>query len=79
VWQNYKITSNAAGAAAWHRNVPSLFTFDDHEIIDNIEGTANVGRRDARRLPRRRHRLGMTLPGWSNPVAPGQIRMGRSS
>jgi len=80
VWQNYKIYLERGKAlAAWHRNVPSLFTFDDHEIIDNVEGTANVGRRDRKAVFRD---IGVQAwydyLGWSNPVAPGEIRMGRA-
>lgn len=79
VWQNYKIYLERGKAlAAWHRNVPSLFTFDDHEIIDNIEGTANVGRRDRKATFRDiGTQAWYDYLGWSNPVAPGQIRMGR--
>lgn len=80
VWQNYKTYLKRGEAlAAWHRNVPSLFTFDDHEIIDNIEGTANVGRRDRKAVFRDiGTQAWYDYLAWSNPVAPGAVRMGRT-
>jgi hypothetical protein len=29
--------------ALWHRVVPSLFTLDDHEILDNVFGSGTAG------------------------------------
>jgi phosphodiesterase/alkaline phosphatase D-like protein len=49
VWENYKyFLERGANLAAWHRLVPSYYTPDDHEILNDIFGTATVGRRDRR-------------------------------
>jgi len=41
VWQNYKLyLDRGKSLAEWHRNVPSFFVFDDHEILDDIRGTS---------------------------------------
>ncbi|MAG94920.1 MAG: alkaline phosphatase [Planctomycetaceae bacterium] len=69
VWQNYKTyLSRGKNLAQWHRHVPSYFTFDDHEILDDVFGTGEVGYRDRRATFRDiavsawYHYL-----GWSNP------------
>lgn len=39
VWENYKLyLSRGNELAKWHRNVPSYFTFDDHELVNDIWG-----------------------------------------
>jgi phosphodiesterase/alkaline phosphatase D-like protein len=49
VWENYKyFLERGANLAAWHRVMPSYYTPDDHEILNDIYGTAEVGRRDRR-------------------------------
>jgi len=49
VWENYKyFLERGANLAAWHRVVPSYYTPDDHEILNDVYGTATVGRRDRR-------------------------------
>jgi len=49
VWENYKyFLERGANLAAWHRVMPSYYTPDDHEILNDIFGTAEVGRRDRR-------------------------------
>jgi alkaline phosphatase D len=49
VWENYKyFLERGANLAGWHRVVPSYYTPDDHEILNDIFGTAEVGRRDRR-------------------------------
>ncbi|HEX2521807.1 MAG TPA: alkaline phosphatase D family protein, partial [Terriglobia bacterium] len=49
VWENYKyFLERGANLAAWHRVVPSYYTPDDHEILNDVFGTATVGRRDRR-------------------------------
>jgi len=80
VWENYKTyMARGEALAAWHRNVPSFFTFDDHEILDNIEGTGTVGYRDRRAVFRDIGVQGWyDYVGWANPVEPGQIHFGRA-
>jgi hypothetical protein len=49
VWENYKyFLERGANLATWHRYVPSYYTPDDHEILNDVYGTAQTGRRDRR-------------------------------
>jgi phosphodiesterase/alkaline phosphatase D-like protein len=49
VWENYKIfLERGVPLAAWHREIPSYYTPDDHEILNDIYGTGTAGRRDRR-------------------------------
>jgi phosphodiesterase/alkaline phosphatase D-like protein len=71
VWENYKLyLSRAPNLAEWHRNVPSLFTFDDHELVNDIWGTGTVGFRHRRTVFRD---IGTQAwhdyLGWANPAA----------
>ena len=37
VWENYKLYFRQAhNLARWHREVPSFFTSDDHEILNDV-------------------------------------------
>ena len=70
VWENYKVyLERGKNLAAWHRAVPSFFTFDDHEILDDTYGGGSAGRRDRRTVFRD---IGVQAwydyLGWSNPV-----------
>jgi len=70
VWQNYKLyLERSESLAAWHRNVPSFFVFDDHEILDDTRGAGSIGLRDHRAVFRD---IGLQAwydyLGWSNPV-----------
>ncbi|MDA2938676.1 alkaline phosphatase D family protein, partial [Acidobacteria bacterium AH-259-A15] len=55
--------------AAWHRVIPSFFTFDDHEILNDVYGAGTVGLRDRRAVYRD---IGVqawyNYLGWANPV-----------
>ena len=49
VWENYKLyLSRGVELAKWHRNVPSYFTFDDHELVNDIWGSSEAGKRHRR-------------------------------
>ena len=82
VWENYKLyLSRGKNLADWHRRVPSFFTFDDHEILNDVWGAGTPGLRDRRAVFRD---IGVQAwydyLGWSNPVSFTQgIRMGRAS
>lgn len=70
VWENYKsYLDKAENLAEWHRNVPSYFTFDDHELINDLWGAGTAGRRDRRTVFRD---IGTAAfydyLGWANPV-----------
>ncbi|MBI3463772.1 MAG: alkaline phosphatase D family protein [Planctomycetes bacterium] len=70
VWENYKLyLDRGKNLAAWHRNVPAFFTCDDHEILNDVWGTATAGLRDRRAVFRD---IGMQAwhdyLAWANPV-----------
>ncbi|QGJ71993.1 Secreted alkaline phosphatase [Planctomycetales bacterium 10988] len=68
VWQNYKAFLKARNLAQWHRHVPSYYTFDDHEILNDVFGTGTAGYRNRRAVFRD---IGIAAwydyLGWSNP------------
>ena len=71
VWENYKLyLSRAHELAAWHRHVPSYFTFDDHELVNDIWGAGTAGKRHRRTVFRD---IGTAAwyhyLGWANPLA----------
>ena len=81
VWENYKLyLSRAKMLAAWHRVIPSFFTFDDHEIVNDLYGTGEVGRYDRRTVFRDIGlRAWYDYLGWSNPIEHTQsIVLGRA-
>ena len=70
VWENYKLyLKRGKNLAAWHRVIPSFFTFDDHEILNDVYGAGTVGLRDRRAVYRD---IGVqawyNYLGWANPV-----------
>lgn len=70
VWENYKLyLSRGHELSKWHRNVPSMFTFDDHELVNDIWGSAETGKRHRRTVFRD---IGthawFDYLGWANPV-----------
>jgi phosphodiesterase/alkaline phosphatase D-like protein len=71
VWENYKLyLSRGVELAKWHRHVPSYFTFDDHELVNDIYASGQRGQRDRRSVFRD---IGVTAwrdyLGWANPMA----------
>ena len=70
VWQNYKnFYNNGANLRAWHRSVPSYYTFDDHELLNDIYGAGEVGRRNRRAVFRDvGTRAWYDYLAWSNPM-----------
>jgi alkaline phosphatase D len=71
VWENYKLyLSRGVELARWHRHVPSFFTFDDHELVNDIYASGQAGRRDRRTVFRD---IGVfawsDYLGWANPLA----------
>jgi hypothetical protein len=81
VWENYKLyLSRGRNLSAWHREIPSFFTFDDHEILNDVYGCGTAGRRDRKAVFRD---IGVQAwydyLGWSNPVRHSQpIHFGRA-
>ena len=70
VWENYKVyLERGENLAAWHREVPSFFTFDDHEILNDTYGAGSAGLRNRRAVFRDIGiRAWYDYLGWSNPV-----------
>ena len=69
VWENYKTyLTRGKNLSEWHREVPSYYTLDDHEILNDIYGAGTAGRKHRRSVFRDPaieawyHYL-----GWSNP------------
>ncbi|MCH8218034.1 MAG: alkaline phosphatase D family protein, partial [Planctomycetes bacterium] len=82
VWENYKLyLSRGKNLAEWHRQVPSLFTYDDHEMLNDIWGAGGPpGLRDRRAIFRD---IGVQAwydyLGWSNPITFAQpIQFGKA-
>lgn len=69
VWENYKLyLSRGVPLAEWHRHTPSLFTFDDHELVNDIWGTGTAGMRHRRTVFRDIGvRAWRDYLGWANP------------
>ena len=81
VWENYKhYLATGIPLADWHRYVPSYFTFDDHEILNDVYGSGEVGRVDRRAVFRDIGLQGWyDYLGWSNELPQEQeIRFGRA-
>ena len=70
VWANYKhYLEQGVTLADWHRYVPSYFTFDDHEIVNDVYGSGEVGRVDRRAVFRDIGLQGWyDYLGWSNEL-----------
>jgi phosphodiesterase/alkaline phosphatase D-like protein len=69
VWENYKLyLSRGTELSKWHRNVPSYFTFDDHELVNDIWGSAETGKRHRRTVFRDIGTYAWhDYLGWANP------------
>ena len=74
VWQNYKLyLERGLDMAAWHREMPSFFVFDDHEILGDVNGAGTIGLRSRRAVFRDIGVQGWyDYLGWANPVAHAQ-------
>ena len=70
VWENYKFfLDQAPPLTTWHANVPSYFTFDDHEILNDIWGAGEAGLVDRRALFRDVGvRAWYDYLGWANEI-----------
>ena len=82
VWQNYKLyLERGLDMAAWHREMPSFFVFDDHEILGDVNGAGTIGLRSRRAVFRDIGVQGWyDYLGWANEVAHTQpIHFGEAS
>lgn len=81
VWENYKLyLDRGVELAKWHRSMPSYFTFDDHELVNDIWGTGSQGKRHRRTVFRDiGTRAWYDYLGWANPVEHDQrVHLGRA-
>jgi phosphodiesterase/alkaline phosphatase D-like protein len=81
VWQNYKhFLEQGENLARWHRYVPSFFTFDDHEVLNDVWGAGSPGLRDRRAVFRDIGvRAWYDYLAWSNPSSFSQpVHFGRA-
>ena len=82
VWENYKTyMSRGRNLMEWHSKVPSFFTFDDHELINDTYGTAEAGYVDRRAVFRDTAvKAWHDYLGWANPVVHDkEARFGKGS
>jgi alkaline phosphatase D len=70
VWENYKLyLSRGPNLSEWHRNVASYYTFDDHEILNDVFGAGEIGLRNRRAVFRDiSTKAWYDYLGWSNPT-----------
>ena len=81
-WENYKLyLSRGTDLAKWHRNVPSYFTFDDHELVNDIWGSSQAGKRHRRTVFRDIGTYAWyDYLGWADPMQHNHpLHFGRGS
>ena len=73
-WENYKLyLDRGSNLALWHRNVPSYYTMDDHEMLNDMFGSGTAGFRNRRAAFRDiGTQAWYDYLGWSNPPASDQ-------
>lgn len=65
VWENYKFfLERGVNMAAWHKEVPGYFTPDDHEILNDVYGTATAGNQNRRAVFR-----DISIRAWHDYIA----------
>ena len=81
LWENYKsYLSRGVNLAAWQRHMPTVFTFDDHDLVNDIRGAGTIGFRERRAVFRDIGvRAWEDYAGWANPFATQQdVHFGRA-
>lgn len=81
VWENYKTyMDRGRNMMEWHSNVPSFYTFDDHELLNDIYGTGETGYVNRRAVFRDTAvKAWFDYLGWANPVAHNELaRFGKA-
>ncbi len=70
VWENYKIyLERGRNLSAWHRHVPTFYTADDHELLNDIYGTGETGYVNRRAVFRDiATKAWFDYLAWANPV-----------
>lgn len=65
VWENYKFfLERGVNMAAWHKEMPCYYTPDDHEILNDVYGTAAKGNKNRRAVFR-----DIAMQAWFDYVA----------
>jgi alkaline phosphatase D len=74
LWENYKTyLSRGVNLADYQRHMPTVFTFDDHELVNDIRGCGTIGFRERRALFRDIGiRAWQDYLGWAVPRATTQ-------
>ncbi|MGY8770881.1 MAG: alkaline phosphatase D family protein [Pirellulales bacterium] len=81
VWENYKTYMHRGkNLAEWHKHIPTYYTFDDHELLNDVFGCGTPGYRNRRAVFRD---IGIQAwqdyLGWSNPmVYKNKIHFGKA-
>lgn len=81
MWENYKTyLRRAPNLFEWHRRVPTVFTFDDHELVNDIRGAGTIGFKERRAVFRDiAIQAWNDYLGWANPTEHVQpIHFGRA-
>lgn len=70
VWENYKrYLEKSPPLSNWHRHIPGWFMLDDHEILNDVKGTGEVGFRSRAACFRDMGvQAWQDYVGWANPV-----------
>jgi phosphodiesterase/alkaline phosphatase D-like protein len=89
VWENYKLyLERGLNMAEWHKSVPSYFTYDDHEIINDVFGSGSAGFRNRLAVYRDPGvQAWFDYLAWANPTAhdakihfgKGQVKAGQKT
>ena len=82
VWQNYKTyLDKSEHLRSWHRKVPSYYTIDDHEILNDVYGSGTPGRVNREAVFRDpATQAWIDYIGWSNPFTDkSKIKFGRTA
>jgi phosphodiesterase/alkaline phosphatase D-like protein len=71
VWENYKIyLERGRNLSEWHRHIPTFYTADDHELLNDIYGTGETGYVNRRAVFRdTATKAWFDYLAWANPVA----------
>ncbi|MEC7394798.1 MAG: alkaline phosphatase D family protein, partial [Verrucomicrobiota bacterium] len=70
VWENYKVfLERGKNLSEWHRHVPSFYTADDHELLNDIYGAGEIGYVNRRAVFRDiGTQAWFDYLAWANPV-----------
>lgn len=82
VWNNYRLYFRRSPALSrWHAHIPNFAMYDDHEILNDIDGAGVPGYRSRQVVFRDvALRAWHDYLGWANPVSwPEKLRFGKTT